>query len=958
MIRAFLANRKTSGHRLKFVAVVLIQREWRGKLERLQSKRRIRAVKMIQTTYRTCRARRTFVTHLSSARTLQVCWRSFAKHRIQQRILLLQSLARRWLAKRAKTSRKNAVVVVQRAVRCFLTDRRAQEKAHLRCKSVTLIQSNLRRHSAKQSYETKRASAKSIQSWWRSVLKRSAVKETINSLLKFGRSMTHGTSAAVVLLQKQWRASKAAGDFHQKKELAVLLAAHFRGNSVRSYQRSLRQHAVKIQSLVRCHLAKIERKSSTSAILQIQGWWRACNTARHYQIKKVKTVKLQGWIREQLFRCKVKKEFLLQATISSMVKQSRCQSLSMSVASRKVQSQWRSYQIRSHFLQVHAQIVALQALTRGFLARVHRQRQMCHIVAIQALVRQKMHLRRYDSLRYGVKLLQSIIRSKQMKAEYGAMKSKVTLLQAFARGWLTRQHQSRQFCCAMVIQSEWRRSLDREKYQRFLRGLVLCQGLYRRSIAHCEFQTKVQATKEIQRNCRGWLAQNKLHLLKEQQAQRETEGALALQSLYRSYIIRKDIQVLHEKAALIQRKWTGFLTMLDFRLTLFDIVTVQSVARRWLAKKNAASRNNAIVRAQSVTRGWLSSRIAKKEFSRMLEVRRIQKSAVQIQALFRGHAAKVVTARERAARDIQKCWRCYNVHVEFLIVLLGTMQFQANVRGFIARTSYKAKQKAALYIQASHRGLLGRKIASIKKDAVIRLQANMKMMIARVAFHRQIETRRYIAAVNIQKIWRGYSEFCWYLELEFSVLSIQQVARAYLARRLRSHLVEEKRRVILPIAAATIQGAVRAYLAKGAFQRMVRQVKSFQALVRGHRVRRKRGKRMRITASRLKQASLRATKTPNLRLGARTIEALTVLQTSTRLAEIMTAICTLELSTRYSRSCCEAMAHAKCTGILLSLIRQCNRSLPHQGKKNYHTILSGQINDIVTHIHISIFLNH
>lgn len=869
-----MAARKTSGYRLKFVAVVLIQREWRGKLEWLHLQRRIHAVQKIQTAYRIFTARRNFATYLSSVRTLQVVWRSFAKRRTLERTLLLQSLARCWLSQRVKISRKNAVLVLQRTVRCFLTNQSAQKSARLRYESATLIQSNLRRHTAKQNYETQRASANSLQSWWRSFLRKSAVKETINSLLQFGRATTHGTSVAVVLLQKQWRASKAVGEFHQKQKLAMLLAAHFRGNSVRSLQKSLGQHAVKIQSLVRRHLATTERESLTSTILRIQGWWRASITARCYQLKKIKAVMLQGWIREQLSRCKVKEEFLFQTTMSSIMKQSRCQSLSMSVASRSIQSQWRSYRNRSRFLQVQAQ-----------------------------------------------------------------MKSKVTILQAFARGWLTRQKQSRFSSCAIVIQSKWRRSLDRRKYQGFLRGLVLFQGLCRRSKAHLEFQTKTQAAKNIQRSCRGCLAKKKLHLLRQQKAQAESEGALELQSLYRSYLVRKEIQGLHEKAALIQGKWKGFLTMLDFRLTLFDIVTVQSVARRWLAKKKASSRKTDIVRAQSVARGWLSSRVAKKEFSRMLEVRRIQKSAVQIQTLFRGHAAKIMAKRERAARDIQKCWRCYNVHVEFLIVLLGTMQFQANARGLIARTSYKAKQKAILCIQASYRGFLGRKIASAKKDTVIRLQANMKMMLTRVAFHRQVENRRYVAAVEIQKIWRGYSYFCWYLQVEFSALSIQQVARTYLARRLRSRLVEEKRRVLLPIAAATIQGAVRAYLAKGAFRRMVHQVKSFQALVRGHRARRKRGKRMRITASRLKQASLRATKTPNLRLGARTIEALTVLQTSKRLAEIMTAICTLELSTRYSCSCCEAMAHAKCTGILLSLIRQCNRSLPHQGKKNCYTVL-------------------
>jgi len=53
------------------------------------------------------------------------------------------------------------------------------------------------------------------------------------------------------------------------------------------------------------------------------------------------------------------------------------------------------------------------------------------------------------------------------------------------------------------------------------------------------------------------------------------------------------------------------------------------------------------------------------------------------------------------------------------------------------------------------------------------------------------------------------------------------------------------------------------------------------------------------------------------------------LQTSKRLSEVISAIKTLEVSTRLSEKCCRAFATADAPEILYALIRTCNRSLPH-----------------------------
>ena len=64
-------------------------------------------------------------------------------------------------------------------------------------------------------------------------------------------------------------------------------------------------------------------------------------------------------------------------------------------------------------------------------------------------------------------------------------------------------------------------------------------------------------------------------------------------------------------------------------------------------------------------------------------------------------------------------------------------------------------------------------------------------------------------------------------------------------------------------------------------------------------------------------------------LGNRSRAALDILLKTTRLAELHTAICTLDIATRLSEVCCEAFVDAGASEILFSLIRNCNRSLPH-----------------------------
>jgi hypothetical protein len=126
-----------------------------------------------------------------------------------------------------------------------------------------------------------------------------------------------------------------------------------------------------------------------------------------------------------------------------------------------------------------------------------------------------------------------------------------------------------------------------------------------------------------------------------------------------------------------------------------------------------------------------------------------------------------------------------------------------------------------------------------------------------------------------------------------------------------------------------LQRASKVYLSKTTFTKLRRGTIRMQSIIRGQHVRRSRPKKLVVHVRRIQRANTRARADPKLRLGYRTRTALNILQKSTRLAEIMAAICTLEIATRLSQVCCESFAEADAPNILFSLIRTCNRSLPH-----------------------------
>jgi len=88
-------------------------------------------------------------------------------------------------------------------------------------------------------------------------------------------------------------------------------------------------------------------------------------------------------------------------------------------------------------------------------------------------------------------------------------------------------------------------------------------------------------------------------------------------------------------------------------------------------------------------------------------------------------------------------------------------------------------------------------------------------------------------------------------------------------------------------------------------------------------------KKVASVALRIQAANKKAEADPRQRLCFRTKDALDVLLRLKRLSGLHAAICTLEVATRLSRTCCSTIVEAGACPVLFVLIVNCNRSLPH-----------------------------
>ena len=966
-----------------FLAAVLIQAITRQRLVRrkfTEDLTRYRASIKIQSAWRQVRAlqeRLILKMEQDSAVFLQYWWRRqvlLTPHRHQAAVCIqkrwrgfwtriecdiavldamdLQKYIRRGLAVLELKRRRNAVALIQRKARVYLSCQKAREIRLKRLLHVssTCIQKHVRRFFAERLFfgllEEYRA-ARMIQTLWRCVSQKiefqTMRKKTIAIQAFFRMKVSlahfHGTKESVILLQSFCRRRIALLPFKAKIWAATCLQKHTRRCQAIVIARCRRAAILIIQCFARCTLAKKLRleliaTKQFAACQLIQSWWRSKKCLWSFSCFRTATI--------------------------------------------RIQSKFRGWYCCHHYRKVWMAAVSLQRCGRSFVARQKYVRLKTKVILCQAAIRKHLTIEHCKRQLGAAVLVQTSVRKWQAKC--------------FVQRERSRRIQVRN-AAVMSIQTWFRMSMARKLFKSTKVAAILVQSAFRRfSSKHYLVRAKV-ATVCIQSRYRVHLAEKRVALLQlsfREKHRRKNWAATVLQSWARGYRLRSFIVRQCRAAECIQKNFRTFISVRFYRRACLAVETIQKIWRRRLACNVAHCRRTSILCLQSSCRLFL----AKRSLKRLLQERLKNKAATTIQCLVRcSFSRQILTdliyekwhAQEceksaiiiqrafrnflvpfRAARTIQKTWRCYSTLVDYCWTVLAVYTIQSVVRRHFAVQECNSRRYAVYVLQNFGKTVIARRRKGYYLQKVIQIQSLFRgfqvrcdqelQHLAASIIQRRIRgnlarsrlLKRSWAACQIQRIWRGFDVYANYMCSIVAATTIQTAYRRHRAEVMRQIMATErtveflkrrrsavriqkafrwhKNRHLWKQSALHIQCAWKAYRSRRGFSFLRRSVAKIQSRLRGHLVRRQRSKQIRRIVERLHQID----DSPHLRLGHKTRAALEIIARSLSLSEIMGATKTLEIATRWSAECCRLLVDAGATTILFSLIRTCNRSLPHK----------------------------
>ena len=400
-------------------------------------------------------------------------------------------------------------------------------------------------------------------------------------------------------------------------------------------------------------------------------------------------------------------------------------------------------------------------------------------IPIQTAVRRYLAEREAVDRMWALIEMQSYFRRWRAEAFVYAHRNSAVKIQAAFRGWKARDSIDEAHFCATEIQRIVRGHLAAVMvYEHFYRVMVI-QGLVRGMFGRKAAADRLQKVIQIQSAARGFLA-------------------------------RFDQDCQHGAATTIQAQFRSYSAQLQFQFNVVDIIIVQSIARRWHAKRTHRYLKG-VVTVQSATRGWL----------------------------WRRHQEQ---KEQECAVKIQTVWRGFLSYTNYVFMLGDILLVQCVMRQWLARRRLAEKKRewAATIVQRNWRRYTCQMLVLYKLVHVIIVQsvARRRLAILRVRRMRldvwaayriqkfwkvqqwKKQRRCEDAAVQIQAGWRRFWAYSHFIIVNFEVIRIQAVIRGFLARNeSRLHLG----------CAIVLQAVVRRYLAVKAVERH----KLVHALIRG-----------------------------------------------------------------------------------------------------------------------------
>ncbi|KAM6079500.1 abnormal spindle-like microcephaly-associated protein isoform 2-T2 [Theristicus caerulescens] len=837
----------------------------------------------IQAWYRCQLARRVYQQHRAKIVTIQQCYRAYKLGKIEREdylqkraaAIVLQAAFRGMKARKLYRQTK-AVCVVQSLWRM-----KKEKLRFLRLKkSVTTLQSHVRKYQQVKRYKEIKNAASVIQTWYRA----------------------HVTS------------KKAAASFQRMRLAAVVLQSAYRGMEARKEARILRS-VIKIQSSYRAYIVRKRFKTLKDATVKIQAFVKMRQARKHYCALREATLYVQRRYRSHRYALQLKEDYRklkgacirIQAVVRGhlvrkqierwretavflqacyRMRRDRQRYLSIYSAAVVIQKHYHAYKKqlcqRQEFLQVKKAAVCLQAAYRGYKARKKLNFEYRAAIKIQTAFRAHAARMKYKAMLQASIVIQRWYRTcktgNRQRLNFLMTRAAVLSLQAAFRGWKVRKQIQRQCVAATKIQSAFRKFMALKKFRLMNHAVLTVQKHYRaRVIGQKQRQEYVQLRNSVVRLQAIWRGKTVRKTI-----QKKHNLATIIQSCYRMHVNQLKYKKLRQATLVIQKYFRAYCMKKTQRAIYLKakaaVLVLQSAYRGMTVRKQLSKLNNAATTIQAAFKSYLIKKDYERLRSAAIVVQRhyraiicakcqkqkylsLKKATVKMQAIYRGvRVRQQIHCMHQAAICIQATFKMHRMNIKYQAMRMAAIIIQRQYRAFclgkVQRKKYLELKKAIVILQAAYRGMKVRQDLKTMHQSAAIIQSYYRMHQQQRDFRKlSLATRR------IQQWFRACKERDTqvhnYRILKSATLHIQAGFRGMKTRRFirtrseSAELIQRRFRTFLKrkhflsikTAAIVIQRKYRATkLAKNQRQKYLSFLKAaivIQSVYRGFVVRKK-----------------------------------------------------------------------------------------------------------------------
>jgi hypothetical protein len=345
-------------------------------------------------------------------------------------------------------------------------------------------------------------------------------------------------------------------------------------------------------------------------------------------------------------------------------------------------------------------------------------------------------------------------------------------------------------------------------------------------------------------------------------------------------------------------------------------IFVQRLFRRIRSRSLSKQKFKSIKLLQALTRSWIVRR----------KVARFALAVGVIQKAFRlrKHQQQHVLLEIESARRLQRHFRKYLFVCHWNHFLRKVESIKSFLARWMTRRVLQRRNHAAIVLQGWVKRCLVARRQRTKSSSASRIQQTFRNFILRKV------AKMHRSASKIQNQWK---EFCIRSTLMSAMRQAKRVEE-YRQRRAASAILKCFRSYTRSkkelCAVQTISRWYLSVLPMLRIRKLLGGFRRLQSLRRSLLVRRRMPREIANAYQRIQNANETSKKSPQLRLGNQTNEAISILLKGKMISQVLRACQTLELSTLYSKVCCHRFVQSAASKILFSLICSCNRSTPHQ----------------------------